>query len=107
MCVGYIYIWRLMMAKQEHWISAAGCVYSIYYHFVWCTKYRRPVLVGEVAAYLRELHEEIAKKRQIILREQVINPDHVHLFITAHPVAIAAREDIQRLQSSCLRDFPS
>ena len=35
-----------MMAKQEHWISAAGCVYDIYYHFVWCTKYRRPVLVG-------------------------------------------------------------
>ena len=96
-----------MMAKQEHWISAAGCEYSIYYHFVWCTKYRRPVLVGEVAAYLRELHEEIAKKRGIILREQVVNPDHVHLFITAHPVAIAAREDIQRLQSSCLRDFLS
>ena len=62
-----------------------GLRYSIYYHFVRCTKYRRPVLVGEVAEYLKQLHEEIAKKRQIILREQVVNPDHVHLFITAHP----------------------
>jgi len=33
---------------------------------------------------MRELHEEM-KKRGIILREQFINPDHVHLFITAHP----------------------
>ena len=74
-----------MMAKQEHWISAAGCVYNIYYHFVWCTKYRRPVLVGGVAEYLKQLHEEIAKKRGIMLREQVVNPDHVHLFVTAHP----------------------
>ena len=73
------------MTKQEEWISAAGCVYNIYYHFVWCTKYRRQVLTGEVATYLQRLHKEIADDRGLILREQVVNPDHVHLFITAHP----------------------
>ena len=71
-----------MMAKQEHWISAAGCEYSIYYHFVWCTKYS---LSRRRGRRMREIHEEIAKKRGIILREQVVNPDHVHLFVTAHP----------------------
>ncbi len=31
---------------------------------------------------MRELNEE---KRRIVLREQFINPDCVHIFITAHP----------------------
>ena len=73
------------MAKQEHWISARGCVYNVYYHFVWSTKYRKPVLTGEVAEYLRQLHREIAEVRGIIIHEQEVNPDHVHLFVTAHP----------------------
>jgi len=73
------------MAKQEHWISARGCVYNVYYHFVWSTKYRKPVLVDEVMDYLKELNEEIAGKREVTIHEQEVNPDHVHLFVTAHP----------------------
>jgi len=60
-------------------------VYSIYYHMVWSTRYRKPVLTGEIAEYLKELNENIAKDRKILLREQEVMPDHVHLFITAHP----------------------
>ncbi|MFZ2537168.1 MAG: IS200/IS605 family transposase, partial [Methanothrix sp.] len=29
------------MNKQRYWIRARGCVYNMYYHFVWSTKYRR------------------------------------------------------------------
>jgi len=35
--------------------------------------------------FLKELHEQIAKEKGIMLREQEVMPDHVHLFITAHP----------------------
>ncbi|MDG6221484.1 MAG: IS200/IS605 family transposase [Candidatus Thermoplasmatota archaeon] len=73
------------MVKPEHWISARGCVYNVNYHFVWSVKYRRKVLVGDVAERLRELHEAIAHERGFLLHEQEIMPDHVHLFITAHP----------------------
>lgn len=73
------------MSKQEHWISARGCVYNINYHMVWSTKYRKKVLIGEIADFLKQLHEQIAKEKGVILREQEIMPDHVHLFITAHP----------------------
>jgi putative transposase len=52
---------------------------------VWSTKYRKKVLIGEIADYLKQLHEQIAKEKGVILREQEIMPDHVHLFITAHP----------------------
>jgi putative transposase len=52
---------------------------------VWSTKYRKKVLIGEIADFLKQLHEQIAKEKGVILREQEIMPDHVHLFITAHP----------------------
>ncbi|AFC99441.1 Transposase [Methanocella conradii HZ254] len=71
--------------KQEHWISARGCVYNINYHMVWSTKYRRKVLDGAVRDRLIKLHEEIAKEKGIILQGQEVMPDHVHLIITAHP----------------------
>jgi putative transposase len=74
------------MTKQEHWVSARGCVYNVYYHFVWSTKYRRKVLVGSVAEDLHWLHELIAEQKGIEMVNQEIMPDHVHLFVTAHPI---------------------
>ena len=73
------------MSKKDHWISARGCVYNVNYHFVWSTKYRRKVLVGKIADDLYELHELIARKKGVTLVTQEILPDHLHLFITAHP----------------------
>lgn len=35
--------------------------------------------------YLKQLHEQIAKEKGIILVEQEVMPDHVHLFVSAHP----------------------
>lgn len=73
------------MSKQEHWISGRGCVYNINYHMVWNTKYRKKVLIGEIVDHLKRLHEQIAKEKGIVLIEQEVMPDHIHLFITAHP----------------------
>lgn len=67
-------------------MSARGCVYNVYYHFVWSTKYRRKVLVGSVAEDLHWLHELIAEQKGIEMVNQEIMPDHVHLFVTAHPI---------------------
>ncbi len=52
---------------------------------VWSTKYRKKVLTGEIMDFLKQLHEQIAKEKGIMLREQEVMPDHVHLFVTAHP----------------------
>ncbi len=75
----------ILVTKQEHWISARGCVYNINYHMVWSTKYRRKVLTGDIVEYLKQLHERIAHEKGVILVEQEVMPDHVHLFVTAHP----------------------
>lgn len=42
-------------------------------------------MIGEIAEYLKQSHERIAKEKGVLLREQETMPDHVHLFITAHP----------------------
>ena len=60
-------------------------VYSCKYHVVWCPKYRRKVLVDEVAVRLKELilQEAIALNAEII--EIEIMPDHVHLLMEVDP----------------------
>jgi len=73
------------MTKQNHWISSYGCVYNVNYHFVWSTKYRRKVLVGDIAERLKDLHKSIASDKGFDIAVQEVQPDHVHLFIRAHP----------------------
>ena len=60
--------------------------YNINYHFVWCPKFRRPVLAGDVGKRLTELlHQEVNRLDGEVL-ELVVMSDHVHLFATFPPV---------------------
>lgn len=62
-----------------------GYVYAIKYHIVWCVKYRRKVLEGEIADYLKELLEEIAIKYDFKVESLEIVTDHVHVLVSASP----------------------
>ncbi len=47
-------------------------VHNLHYHFVWCPKYRKPVLTDEVADRLEQLIEEKADELDLdILRREV------------------------------------
>lgn len=59
----------------------AGCVFSLKYHLVWCPKYRRKVLVGEIAEELRSLLNQKARELDIPIEALEIIPDDVHLLI--------------------------
>lgn len=65
--------------------SNRNVVYSCKYHVVWCTKYRRKVLVDGVDIRLKELIEEICKEYSIDIIEMEIMPDHVHLLVEVDP----------------------
>ena len=71
---------------KKRWTHSNKSVYNIGYHFIWCPKYRRKVLVDDVSFRLRELFYKKAKEIGINIEQMEIMPDHVHLFIKASPV---------------------
>ena len=62
-----------------------GYVYSIQYHIVWCVKYRRKVLVGDIEKSLCELLNKIAKENDFQIIECNGEVDHIHLLIDCSP----------------------
>jgi putative transposase len=62
-----------------------GGVSALRYHLVWCPKYRRPVLGGEVAAALADLLREKAAALGCEVEALEVLPDHVHLLVAAPP----------------------
>ena len=68
----------------------AGAVFSLKCHLVWCPKYRRPVLVGDVADRLKVLLAEKAAEMGATLHAMDVLPDHVQLFVESDPTRAPA-----------------
>jgi putative transposase len=64
----------------------AHCAYNIAYHIVWCPKRRKPVLIGGVAAHLEKMIRDVATEVNVKIESLAIQPDHVHLFVSAPPI---------------------
>lgn len=73
------------MAVQRVVASGSGGVFSLGYHVVWCPKYRRAVLVDEVASRCVELIHAKAAERGWEVAALEVMPDHVHVFVKASP----------------------
>lgn len=71
--------------RAERYKISPGCVYNINFHLVWCPKYRKPVLVADVAEDLKSLIEQKAKELGLEIAGLEIMADHVHLFVSAKP----------------------
>ena len=56
-----------------------GYVYSLQYHIVWCTKYRRDVLQDGVDVKLKAYLNKLAAEHQFTILAMEVMPDHVHL----------------------------
>jgi putative transposase len=70
--------------RMEEYRNHAHSISSCKYHFVWCPKYRHPVL-GLVKDEVTELFTETANHfgHEILALE--IADDHVHLFVQTDP----------------------
>ena len=71
-------------------------------HLVFCPKFRRRVLVGEVARRINVLFTECCLVNRWELHEIGINKDHVHLLIQTRP-AEKISEVVQRLKGGSSR----
>ena len=65
--------------------SNNNVVYSCVYHVIWCPKYRRRVLVGEVEERLRQIIMDVAAKCRADIQGVEVMPDHVHLVVEVDP----------------------
>ena len=70
---------------KNRWKRSKGSVYNIGYHIIWCTKYRRKVLVNNVDVRLKELLYEQSDKNGYELISLEIICDYVHIFIKCDP----------------------
>jgi len=62
-----------------------GGVYDLGLHLVWCPKYRRSVLTGDVGDRCEELLREKAVEHDWQVVSLQVTPDHVHLFVKTRP----------------------
>ena len=65
--------------------SKKGLVYLNQYHVIFCPKYRRKVLVGDIEKDLKEIFFEVANENEVEIKALEIMADHVHMFISFDP----------------------
>lgn len=96
---------RVLYNVSMKYKTNKNIVYSCKYHVVWCPKYRRKVLIGDVERRLKELIQEICAKRQAEIIELDVMPDHVHLLVEIDPQYGIHRlvKEIKGLSSRILR----
>jgi len=72
-------------------------VFRIHLHFVWVTKYRKPILKGEVGIRTRELIRQICRNEEVEIIKGSVSRDHVHLLVSIPPQVTISRL-VQRLK---------
>lgn len=70
---------------NSRWTRSASTVFNIGYHLIWSSKYRRKVLIGEIASRLEELLQLKAQELKFKLQVVAIQPDHIHIFVKSDP----------------------
>ncbi len=60
-------------------------IYNIEYHFVWVTKYRYKVLIGEIGVRVRDLVRQSCEAFEIKILKGVVSKDHIHILVSAPP----------------------
>lgn len=71
---------------MSRWKTSKTAIFNLSYHLIWCSKYRRKVLAGDIKTRLIQLLEKKAKEIGVQIIEGNIQNDHVHLFVKTMPI---------------------
>ena len=94
---------------NKRWSTKSHSTFNLGYHFIWCPKYRRDVLVDGIDIRLKELLIEKATQHGWTIEEMEVMPDYVHVFIKTTPndSPIFIVSQLKGYSSSMLRkEFP-
>ena len=62
-----------------------GYVYSLQYHIVWVTKYRKPIFLGSIESEVRQYLLETMQSLEMRPLAMEVMPDHIHLLVDCKP----------------------
>lgn len=62
-----------------------GYVYSLQYHIVWVTKYRKRIFEGQIEKEVKEYLLKTMKKLEMKAIAMEVMPDHIHLLVDCKP----------------------
>lgn len=74
----------MKMASDGYYKNQHSC-FLLQYHLVLVTKYRHPVLQGEIEEYLVQYTRDYFKKQDLNILELNCNEDHIHILFEAVP----------------------
>lgn len=70
----------------QEYRKTATSVSLINYHFIFCPRYRRKVLIGEVGIRVKELLPDICRDIGVNIVALEVMPDHINIFLNALPL---------------------
>ena len=70
---------------MQNYRKGSHTVYDLKFHIVWITKYRKPVMSGDIAVRVRDLIREISRSLDVEIIKGHVAQDHVHLFVSIPP----------------------
>ena len=91
---------------MKNYRKTSHSVYDLKFHLVWITKYRKPVLFGNVATRLRDLVREICKSMEVEILKGHVSKDHVHLLVSVPPY-ISVSDLVKRIKGKTSRKLLS
>ena len=62
-----------------------GCVYSLQYHIVWVTKYRKPIFTDDIEEDIKKYLLDTLESLNMIPVAMEVMPDHIHLLVDCKP----------------------
>ena len=76
---------EIFTIKENTLSYGRGYVYSLQYHLVWCTKYRKQVLKNGIDAECKKMLYELAEEYKFKILVMEVMPDHIHLLLDCKP----------------------
>ena len=65
--------------------SKRNVFYSCTYHIVWCPKYRRKVVLEQIAVRLEQIIRQVCAEHEAEVLSLEIQPEHVHVLVECDP----------------------
>ena len=76
---------------MENYRKSSHCTYDTKYHLVWITKYRKPVITGQIALRTRELIRILYQSNEVEILAGHVGSDHIHLLVSVPPHLSASK----------------